>query len=120
MNGSRPLRLRYERLPLLLSTLLVVVAVIGTLTLRQLERRLAASPGEGLASVHAVLWQFGAGAALIVLPLLGLVIWCTRRLHADWARTAESEQRLDHAAQHRRWRGGDRRRGPRDADESGG
>ncbi len=47
-----------------------------------------------LAPVHAVLWKVGLAGLIVWGPLLGLLVWMTGRLRAEWATAQERGERL--------------------------
>jgi two-component system, cell cycle sensor histidine kinase and response regulator CckA len=49
--------------------------------------------GDILAPIHKVLWILGLGGALVFVPVLGLLLWTTRRLRSEWAQAQEESAR---------------------------
>jgi PAS domain S-box-containing protein len=47
-----------------------------------------------LAPIRMVLWRLGLAGALVFVPLLGFLLWTTRRLRKEWALAQESESLL--------------------------
>ncbi|MDE3118803.1 MAG: PAS domain S-box protein, partial [Nitrospirota bacterium] len=47
-----------------------------------------------LAPIRSVLWKLGGIGAVVWVPMLGVLVWMTGRLRAEWSTAAERGQRL--------------------------